>query len=141
MAGRTLKIKECNFVDNDAIWISHCNNELKSSKIWSDKWGFLLEDYLKLEKESKALASPDCSHKENEAMHQAENAPVEKSQPGVVHEQKSDSPQTGIPKTTTGLLSWLLVSGKSPLINVVTEPRRGKHDILNQLGWPIDGVN
>ena len=138
MAGPTLKIKECNFVDNDAIWINHCENESKSSKVWNDKWGFLLEDYLKLERESRALANPDSSSNGNEAMQQTATCPVE-NPPSC--EQKSILPQAGIPKTTTGMLSWLLVTGKSPLITTVTDPRRGKHDILNQLGWPLDGVN
>ena len=140
MAGPTLKLKECNFVDNDLIWINHCKNEGKSSKIWSEKWGFLLEDYLKFEKESRALASPDGSAKESEVLQQAERTPVVNSQQSAP-EQKTNFPQTGIPKTTTGMLSWLLVSGKSPLLTTVTDPRRGKHDILNQLGWPLDGVN
>ncbi|KAI6654884.1 hypothetical protein LOD99_2763 [Oopsacas minuta] len=142
MAGPTLKAKECNFVDNDAIWISHCNNELKSSKIWNDKWGFLLEDYQKLEDKSRALDIPESSAQANDVMQQAEVIPVERAPAGVGHEQKnSEVPRLEIPKTTTGMSSWLLVSGKSPLIKVSKEKRRGKHDILNQLGWPLDGVN
>ena len=141
MAGPSLKIKECNAVDNDAIWINHCTNELKSSKIWTDKWGFLLEDYYKLEKQSRALDSPDNSCEGNEVTQKAEKSPSEVSRADGACKLESEVPPTGIPRTTTGMSSWLLVSGKSPLIKVAKEPRRGKHDILNQLGWPIDGVN
>ena len=137
MAGPTLKIKECNFVDNDAIWATHCSNEFKTSKLWNEKWGFLLEDYGKLEKQSRALSKQEKSIKDDA------NKQVEINSDEISRRTASDDKEKSsrLPRTSTGMVGWLVVTGKSPLLTVAKESRRGKHDILNQLGWPLDGVN
>ncbi|TKS71824.1 hypothetical protein D9C73_004724 [Collichthys lucidus] len=117
-----------NSVHQDEIWKARVNAEKRSARDWPKKWGILTEAYEEYERESKKL--------NEEARRKLPQDPAAQP-PTPVEEHIDVTPFPPFPKTSQGMIGWLVGHSALQQENFRMQ-RHGRRSLTKNLGWPRD---
>ncbi|XP_028398498.1 uncharacterized protein LOC114522079 [Dendronephthya gigantea] len=137
MFGTRAQGKVYNFVHADEIWKDHVIRELQSQKKWTEQWGYLFEEYQKLQENLLNIGS---ELEEELEMKQALELAQNLEQNLECSDLKLEEVE-GIPLVARqGLADCTVRKDISSHIARLQENAKGKNDILKMLQWPREGV-
>lgn len=129
-------IKVTNFVFDDDIWKGHVNKELRTTREFPDKWGFVTEHYKKLDKDVKEACAKTGEEIEATKAKVPQDCIVRLPTPRETDITVVKSPKR--PLSDGKMIGWR--SGQKDCnLEIYGEYARRNGSLYTQLGWPIEG--